>query len=52
VEQVPVMAVIGEREAADGTVAPRIGGSNEEAVALDAFIARVVAEARMPGGGS
>jgi threonyl-tRNA synthetase len=52
VEQVPVMAVIGEREAADGTVAPRIGGNNEEAVALDAFIARVVAEARMPGGGS
>ena len=52
VEKVPVMAVIGEREAADGTVAPRIGGSNEEAVALDAFIARVVAEARMPGGGS
>jgi threonyl-tRNA synthetase len=52
VQKVPVMAVIGEREAADGTVAPRVGGNNEPAVALDAFIARVVAEARMPGGGS
>jgi threonyl-tRNA synthetase len=52
VQRVPVMAVVGEREAAEGTVAPRIGGTNETAVALDAFIARVAAEARMPGGGS
>jgi threonyl-tRNA synthetase len=52
VQKVPIMAVIGEREAADGTVAPRVGGNNEPAVAVDAFIARVVAEARMPGGAS
>ena len=52
VEKVPVMAVIGEREAADGTVAPRIGGNNEAAVTLDAFVARVASEARMPGGAS
>jgi threonyl-tRNA synthetase len=52
VEKVPIMAVIGEREASDGTVAPRIGGSNEPAVGLEAFIARVVTDARMPGGGS
>jgi threonyl-tRNA synthetase len=52
VQKVPIMAVIGEREGADGTVAPRVGGNNEPAVALDAFVARVVADARMPGGGS
>jgi len=52
VEKVPVIAVVGEREAQDGTVAPRVGGVNEPAVALDAFVARVAAEARMPGGGS
>ena len=27
-EKIPVLAVVGEREAADGTVAPRIGGEN------------------------
>jgi threonyl-tRNA synthetase len=52
VQKVPIMAVVGEREAAEGTVAPRVRGNNEEPVALDAFIARVSAEARMPGGGS
>ena len=52
VQKVPIMAVIGEREAADGTVAPRVAGANEPAVALEAFVARVVTEARMPGGGS
>jgi threonyl-tRNA synthetase len=52
VQKVPVMAVVGEREERDGTVAPRVGGQNEPAVALDAFVARVRAEARMPGGGS
>ena len=52
VQKVPVMAVVGEREAADGTVAPRVGGANEPAVPLDAFLARVTSEARMPGGGS
>jgi threonyl-tRNA synthetase len=52
VQKVPIMAVIGEREATDGTVAPRVGGNNESAVALDAFVARVAEEARMPGGAS
>jgi threonyl-tRNA synthetase len=52
VQKVPVMAVVGEREAADGSVAPRVGGNNEPAVPLDAFVARVAEEARMPGGGS
>lgn len=52
VEKVPVMAVVGEREAADGAVAPRIGGANEPAMPLDAFVARMVEDARMPGGGS
>ncbi len=49
-EKVPVIAVVGEREAADQTVAPRIGGENREAMALDAFVAQVRADARMPGG--
>jgi threonyl-tRNA synthetase len=48
--KVPVIAVVGEREAADGLVAPRIGGQNEEPMPLDAFVARVAAEARLPGG--
>ncbi len=52
VAKVPFKAVVGEREAADGTVAPRAGGQNEPVVALDAFVARVAAETRMPGGGS
>jgi threonyl-tRNA synthetase len=51
-EKIPVLAVVGEREAAGGTVAPRIGGENRGAEALDTFVARTRAEARMPGGGS
>ena len=51
-QKVPVMAVVGEREAADGTVAPRSGGAAREAMALDAFVARTRDEARMPGGAS
>jgi threonyl-tRNA synthetase len=51
-EKVPVIAVVGEREAAAGAVAPRTGGSAQETVAVDAFVARTVAEARVPGGGS
>jgi threonyl-tRNA synthetase len=46
-EKVSVIAVVGEREAAAGTVAPR---GETESVALDAFVARTAAEARMPGG--
>jgi threonyl-tRNA synthetase len=51
-EKVPVLAVVGEREAAEGTVAPRIGGENRGAESLDAFVARTRAEAHMPGGAS
>src|SRR5262249_29339042 len=46
-EKVSLVAVVGEREAAAGTVAPR---GEKEAVALDAFVARTIAEARVPGG--
>ncbi len=49
-EKIPVVAVVGEREAADGTVAPRIGGENRDPMALEAFVAQVRADARMPGG--
>ena len=49
-EKVPVVAVVGEREAAAGTVAPRTEGAAQAAVALDAFVAATAAEARMPGG--
>jgi threonyl-tRNA synthetase len=51
-EKIPVLAVVGEREASDGTVAPRIGGENRGAEPLDAFVARTRAEARIPGGAS
>jgi threonyl-tRNA synthetase len=51
-EKIPVIAVVGEREAAAGAVAPRREGAAEAALPLDAFIARTVAEARMPGGAS
>jgi hypothetical protein len=44
--------VVGEREAADGTVAPRIGGETRGAEAVDAFVARTRGDARMPGGAS
>ncbi len=49
-EKVPVIAVVGEREAAAGTVAPRTGGAGQTALPLDAFVAGTVAEARVPGG--
>jgi threonyl-tRNA synthetase len=49
-EKIPVLAVVGEREQADGTVAPRIGGENRPAEALDAFVGRTQHEARIPGG--
>jgi threonyl-tRNA synthetase len=51
-EKIPVLAVVGEREAADGSVAPRIGGENRGAESLDAFVARTRTEARIPGGAS
>jgi len=51
-EKIPVVAVVGEREAAANQVAPRTGGAAQESVDVDAFIARTVEEARMPGGRS
>jgi threonyl-tRNA synthetase len=49
VEKIPVIAVVGEREAAAGTVAPRTGGA-QETPSLEEFVARTAEEARMPGG--
>jgi threonyl-tRNA synthetase len=46
--KVPVVAVVGEREAAAGTVAPR--GAGQEALPLEAFVAQTAAEAAVPGG--
>ncbi len=48
-EKVPVVAVVGEREAAAGTVAPRTGGA-PQTMAVEAFVAATAAQARMPGG--
>jgi len=48
-EKIPVIAVVGEREAASGTVAPRTAGPTET-LPLDEFVARAVDQARMPGG--
>jgi threonyl-tRNA synthetase len=50
--KVPRVVVVGEREEAAGTVAPRAEGPAGEPLPLDAFVARTTAEARMPGGGS
>jgi threonyl-tRNA synthetase len=49
-EKVPVIAVVGEREAQAGTVAPRTGPGAGEGVEVGEFVARCVAAARMPGG--
>jgi threonyl-tRNA synthetase len=49
-QKVPVMAVVGEREAAGELVAPRSGGAVQEPEALPAFVARVREAARIPGG--
>ncbi len=48
-EKVPVIAVVGEREAAAETVAPR-GEGTPEPVPLDRFVADTAAAARPPGG--
>jgi threonyl-tRNA synthetase len=45
----PVMLVVGRREAEEGTVAiRRLGGKDQETLALDEAIARLKEEARMP----
>jgi len=49
-EKVPVIAVVGEREAQAGTVAPRTGPGAGEVVEVGEFVARCVAAARIPGG--
>ena len=46
-EKIPLIVVVGEREAASGLVAPR---GESEPLALDAFVARTVDVARLPGG--
>ncbi|MEK9677544.1 MAG: threonine--tRNA ligase, partial [Rhodospirillaceae bacterium] len=48
--KVPVILVVGAREAADGTVAMRrLGGKSQEIVALDQAVDTLSAEAAMPG---
>ena len=49
-EKIPMIAVVGEREAAAGTVAPRTANPKEEAVPLADYVVSVAAEARTPGG--
>ena len=51
-QKVPVIAVVGEREAEAGTVAPRTGPVTGDAIAVDAFVAETAAAARIPGGAS
>ncbi len=47
---VPLIVVVGEREAEDRTVAlRRLGGKAQEVLALDEVVARLVKEAAMPG---
>ena len=48
--KVPVIAVVGEREAGAGTIAPRRENASQEALPLDTFVAETAAAARVPGG--
>jgi len=49
--KIPVIVVVGQREATDRTVAlRRLGGKAQEVLALDDAIHRLMAEAAMPGG--
>jgi len=48
--KVPVMLVVGKREAEEGTVAMRrLGGQNQEVLALEAALNRLKDEAAVPG---
>jgi threonyl-tRNA synthetase len=48
---VPIMLVVGKREAEQRTVAlRRLGGKEQEILALDAAIARLAAESALPHG--
>ena len=47
--KVPVMLVLGEREAQDGTVSlRRLGGRDQEVLALDEAVTRLAQEAAPP----
>src|SRR5262249_57007159 len=48
-EKIPVLAVVGEREAADGTVAPPVGGGNPPPQGPHALIAPIARHAPEPG---
>ncbi|MCH8808366.1 MAG: hypothetical protein IH993_00805 [Proteobacteria bacterium] len=49
--KVPIIAVVGRREAEERTVAlRRLGGKNQEILALDDAVARVSGEAAPPAG--
>ena len=50
--KIPVMLVVGRREAANRSVAMRrLGGNDQEGLALDDAVARLSQEARVPSGG-
>jgi threonyl-tRNA synthetase len=49
--KVPVILVVGKKEAAEGTVAlRRLGGEKQEVLALTDAVNRLKAEAAVPGG--
>jgi threonyl-tRNA synthetase len=49
--KVPIIAVVGRREAEERTVAlRRLGGKNQEILALDEAVVRVSGEAAPPAG--
>jgi len=48
--KIPVLLVVGKKEAADGTVAlRRLGGDKQEVLALEEAVTRLKAEAAVPG---
>ena len=50
-QKVPLMMVVGKREAEERTVALRVlGGKDQEILALDAAVAKLVEEAKSPAG--
>ena len=50
--KIPIMLVVGRREAANRSVAMRrLGGNDQEGLALDDAVARLSQEARVPSGG-
>jgi len=51
-QKVPAIVVVGEREAAAGTVTPRLGPGEGEELSLEAYVERTMAAAQVPGGAS